>query len=187
MIAEDIRSNASTALDDIRARLADDGLLTPMNGLPARIVASVLPALLVALGIAKIVVGLDRHRAVGFLVVLTIIAGIVTLVTLFKKIVRSHRGSAALEASRKANRTLQYANRVGVEKLSSDDVMLAVALYGVASLSSTSYGAIMTPLQPVPRTNTSGSSCSTSSSSCSSSGSSCGGGGGGSGCGGCSS
>jgi uncharacterized membrane protein YgcG len=157
-----------------------------MNGLPARLVASVLPALLVALGIAKISVGLDRHRAVGFLVVLTIIAGIVLLVTLLKKILRSHRGSAALEESRKANRTLQYANRVGAEKLSSDDVMLAVALYGIASLSTTSYGAIMTPLQPVPRTNSGGSSCSTGSSSCSSSGSSCGGGGG-SGCGGCSS
>lgn len=129
-------------------------------------------ALLTGLGVMKILVGLQRDRPVGFLVLLTLLTGIAALVLLAWRPERSRAGDAVLRAMNHRHAHARRAPRDG-------DIGLAVALAGTAVLAGTAYAGFHES-----RASSGGGTSSTDSSdgSCSSSdgGSSCS-----SGCGGC--
>lgn len=131
-----------------------------------------------ALGVAKLLIGLDRGRPVGFLAVLLLaVAGGLAFLA-FKRPRVSRAGQRALDALKEENQSLRYCGAGGtLNHLDSRDVMLSVALFGMAPLIGTELGPIQRYINPPQSAG--GSSC--GGSSC---GSSCGGGCGG-GCGGC--
>lgn len=136
---------------------------------------SALPLLLVCLfGGIKIMVGLDRGKPVGFLVVLTIILGVIALVLLLKRPSRTRAGDDAVAAAKR-----QHARALRAPR--SQEMGLAVALLGTAALSGTAYAAYHNARTPPSSTSSDGSSTSSDSSG----GDSGGGDGGGGGCGGC--
>ena len=150
----------------IRDRLAARGLLLePAAKVRAAWLPSVLPALLLVIGAAKVMIGLSRGKPVAFLIILMIVIGIATLLTARSTSARSLAGDRALSALKKRHAHTARAPRP-------DDLPLAVALAGTAVLATTPYSAYHQFRQPSSGSNgdsSSGSSCS----------------GGGSGCGGC--
>lgn len=131
-----------------------------------------------ALGFAKLMIGLDRGRPVGFLFMLLLAVTGALVFFAVKRPRVSRSGQKVLDALKEENQSLRYCGAGGsLSHLDSRDVMLSVALFGMAPLIGTELGPIQRYINP-PQT-AGGSSC--GGSSC---GSSCGGGCGG-GCGGC--
>ena len=153
-----------------------------------------LPMLAVlALGVAKIAVGLSRGRPVSILVFFCIATAIVAF-AMFQHGPRINAaGRDALRRARAQNEALRETASRRTANLSPDDVAMATALFGLGAVADPSLHALQRQLQPPRREagstsgRESGSSCGSGGSSCgSSSGSSCGSGcGGGGGCGGC--
>jgi uncharacterized protein (TIGR04222 family) len=153
-------------LEKTRAHLVQRGLALHPDRL--RLVSSislVLIAIPVMLGLAKMGVGLDRHRPIGFLAILTIILLFVGLRLTLRAPRSTAAGDKALEDSR-----LRYA-RLSRAPLN-NEMSLAFAIAGAAVLVGTPYSAFGQTAQ----SSGGGGSCG--------GGSGCGGGGGG-GCGGC--
>ena len=130
---------------------------------------SALPLLLVAaFGVSKIVVGLSRSKPVAFLVILTIITGVIGLGFLLARPTRTRAGDQALaDAKQRHARALRAPQQ--------KELGLAVALLGTAALSGTAY-AEYHQLRSPPGSSGDSSGCG---------GDSGGGDGGGGGCGGC--
>lgn len=168
------------ALDSVRKSLEQRGLLLDAaDERRARLLPALLPALVLALGIAKIVVGLSRDRPIGFLGFLCVITFLVVLGFARASVDRSRAGERALAQLRERH---AHATRAPREQ----DIALAVALAGTAVMAGTAYAAYHDTRAAASSSSSCGTGCSsttTSSSSCSSSdsgGSSCS-----SGCGGC--
>lgn len=155
------------------------------------ILLSLVPVLAAtALGVAKIAVGLERGRPVGFLMVeMMLLLGIAAIGVMFG----GHttvRGWRTLAGLRTEAMPLRVAARSHVERLDTDDIAWAVTLFGVGILqgsiwSEAALAAAPAVAPPGSRWWESGGSTSSSSGCGSSCGSSCGGGCGGGGCGGC--
>lgn len=150
----------------------------------ARWLPPVIGAVILLLGIAKICVGISRGRPVGFLIALCVVCAIVS--ALFCRPVRwTVRGERLYWRLRNQKLALAATARSSKNTLPPEDIAMAVALFGVASLGT----AELYPVRRMLGSNGDGTSgpfggCG-SGSSCSG-GSSCGGGGcGGGGCGGC--
>lgn len=166
----------SAFLTRIEVRLANDGLLLAQGSAEATCVraAKALPfAAVTALGVAKIMVGIARHRPVTFLVVFVLASLVILGIKLFKLPLRSARGEAALQKLKRRNAALETTVRRRSNELDDASLLLAVGLFGPQVLASSELawmheGFVNRQL---------GSS--------DSSGSSCGGGCGGGGCGGC--
>ena len=171
-------------------RLAEQfkqGGLTPSDDRwrMARTLSGLVMLAVLLLGVAKIFVGISRHRPVGFLVFLCVIAGIITLVVYNSRPARTRLGDQTLKQLRGESAALQMAARSRPHLMASGDVALAIGLFGIEALAFTndSWTDLRAALQPPVATGSSSSSSGCgSSSSC---GSSCGGGCGGGGCGGC--
>ncbi len=128
---------------------------------------SAAPLLLVSvLGIAKMVVGASRGKPIGFLVVLTIILGLVALGFLLIRPGRTRAGDQAIADARQRNARAMRAPRNG-------ELGLAVALLGTAALSGTAWAGYHQVRAPPSSSSDGGGSDSSSD------------GGGGGGCGGC--
>lgn len=133
-----------------------------------------LPGMLwLGVGLAKLVVGVSRHRPVTALAVL-LVFGVIALVKLVPPR-RTARGEALARQQVERSRGLEATAQSAPDQLSGSDVALAYALFGAAAV-----GAAVAPLMPsyqaaLASGSSSGGGC----------GSSCGGGCGG-GCGGCS-
>jgi len=147
-----------------------------------------LPVIAVlALGIAKIAVGLSRARPVSILVFFCLVtaAGVVMMLRSAPR--ATPAGREALRRARARNEALRETASRRTANLSPDDVAMAVGLFGLEAVGDPAMLALRRKLHP-PQTATSscgsGSSCSSGSSSGSSCGSGCGGGGGCGGCGG---
>jgi uncharacterized protein (TIGR04222 family) len=94
---------------------------------------SAAPMLLViAFGIAKMIVGAGRDKPIGFLVVLTIILALVALGFLFSRPTRTRAGDHAVADAKRKNARALRAPRNG-------ELGLAVALLGTAALSGTAW------------------------------------------------
>lgn len=157
-------------LDAVRDRLVR-AALSPSDSCLHRMrlttLALVGPVLL--FGLAKIVVGLERDRPVGFLVVLTIATAVLGLVILLHRPTRTGAGDAALDRYRqRQGRAARAPRAVG------DEVLIAFALGGGAALAGTSHEAYGRAMR----------ASASDGSGCGSSGDG-GGDGGGGGCGGC--
>jgi uncharacterized protein (TIGR04222 family) len=135
---------------------------------------SVLPffGLLIAFGIMKAIIGIERHHPIGFLIMLMLFTAVAAIVVA-KSPARTQAGNEALRDHRAKHARASRAPR-------DHELLLAVALSGPVVLAGTAHA----PVYAASRTMSSsggGSGCSSGGSGCSS-----GGGGGGGGCGGCS-
>jgi uncharacterized protein (TIGR04222 family) len=171
---DQVRAAVRPAVAVAEARLASLGL---RPGSPGAALVAILPLLAVGLlGVAKVLVGLRRDRPVGFLVVLVVGAGLLSLAVARAGRRRSRRGDDALRQLRRRGDGLRHPTHSSAPA----DLAMAVALFGVTALAGTPLQALALALRPPAPTG--GSGCSTSSCGASS----CGGGGcGGGGCGGC--
>ncbi|WP_257386750.1 TIGR04222 domain-containing membrane protein, partial [Tahibacter caeni] len=157
-------------LQRLRDLLCSRGLLLTEGQRWSIGLASALPfALLELLGLAKIAVGIERDRPVGFLLVLTLLVGIATAMLLFRRPERTRAGDSLLAELNRRHAHARRAPRDG-------DIGLAVALAGTTVLAGTAYA----EFHESRAANASSSGCSSGSSCSSDSGSSCS-----SGCGGC--
>lgn len=178
-----VQSAAKPALDEMEGSLRRQGLwMSPGAASGTAFASAAAMAVPLLLGGAKILVGVDRHRPVGFLVVgcvLTVLAGFCLLVPP-KRSRYGNRVLAELRALRGYGRPVVASGMDGGMDLAS-----GVALFGMVALAGTPYAHLRAAFVPPPTVSggDGGSSCGTSS--CGSS--SCGGGGGcgGGGCGGC--
>jgi hypothetical protein len=157
----------------LRERLLREDLVTRSTNTGPRLLA----ATWIALGVAKICVGLSRHRPVGFLTML-VIASLFAL-PLVRLPRRTYRGDRVLKLRTAAAGGLRYTAMSAPELLTADELALAFALFGAGGVA----GAII-GLLPSHARMVAAQAAASSDSSCSSGG--CGGGGCGGGCGGCS-
>jgi uncharacterized protein (TIGR04222 family) len=187
-------------LDDaarITERLKEMGLLvSDKRWRVVRTVPTLVMAAAVVLGFAKIVIGVSRDRPVGFLVFLCFITLIIALTFLNMRPESGLRGKMALRQLKQENAALEATARTQPQLLSSNDIALALGLFGVGALAfaddawsdlrttltspSYSSSSSSSSISSCGSSSCSSSSCSSSSCSSSSCGSSCGGG-----CGGC--
>lgn len=159
-----LRRASQAVIQDCRQRLEAAGLVPDRRAiLLYRLTVLLVMGTVIGLGLAKVQVGLDRHRPVEFLVVMLIAAGLFTLWALAGPL-RTRAGAAVLADSRRDKARAARAPR-------SFELPLAVAFGGLAVLAGTAFA-------PLAR------AAASSSSSGDSGSSGCGGGGGG--CGGCS-
>ena len=168
------------ALQALDAALESRGLLLPAA---ARARLNRLPLLvglgLGAFGLAKLVVGLSRHRPVGFLVVmLVVLVQAVVWLRASTRVWATGRGRRLLAELEPTVRAGQQQQQQQPQAASGDTVALAVALFGVDELTGFGHSTLQTYLKPLP--NSGGFDGGGDG------GSGCGGGGcGGGGCGGC--
>jgi uncharacterized protein (TIGR04222 family) len=162
------------ALDD---RLSGAGVLVPK---PTRTLVALLSFGLlfavVMLGVAKIFVGIDRHKPVGFLIFACIFGFIVACVMAMNTPRLTLAGKAALEDWKRRHVPTTSPMAPGIPDMS---LLMGVALFGPTLLAGTALAEFQQPLMHVFSSSSgvgsSGSSC--GGSSCSGGDSSCGGGG----------
>lgn len=192
---QEVRAAAWWGVEEIAERLKAMGLvLSDARWRAARSVPTVILAAVLALGIAKIFVGLSRNRPVFLLVILSLVTVVIALVFFMARPRTTPLGEHTLMQLKLNNAALQTTARSRPQMLTPGDMAYAIGLFGVAALpfADASWVELKRTLSPPPAAVSSGgSSCGSSSScsggsSCSSSscGSSCGGGGGCGGCGG---
>jgi uncharacterized protein (TIGR04222 family) len=189
----DVVRSVSPAAAALERSLIDRALLLGPTALQLRRFVAHLPLFpLIVLGVAKIVIGLEREKPVIFLVLLVLVtaAGFAFRV----KDRRTGRGREVLELLRERNTALEATARSAPQQLSDHEVALASGLFGAAIFGAAAYaplaafGLLARDLHPTPTSFVHDSGTSSASSSCggaSCGGSSCGGGCGGGGCGGC--
>jgi uncharacterized protein (TIGR04222 family) len=175
----------SSLMNSSTHRIAENlkkyGLIIPDSRWRPRLAISMLALIAtVALGVAKIQVGLSRGRPVGILVFLVIVTAIIALGFFFARPPVTKLGKRALEQLRQENAALEATARTEPQRLATGDVALALGLFGISALAfnDDSWTDLTTALRSSSSSSSGGSSCSSSS---------CGGGGGcgGGGCGGC--
>jgi uncharacterized protein (TIGR04222 family) len=168
----EIRESVISATSLIGERLQNLGLLVNAN--QAKVV-QFIPALpifaVLLLGIAKIGVGISRHKPVGFLVILCIITAIVGLFML-REPHRSRYGDRTLIRLQVKHQNLQKPSESEL-----DQIELAFALFGSVVLANSSLASLKPLLVPPPSPDSSSGGDSGGDSGC--------GGGGCGGCGGC--
>ncbi|NVJ21043.1 TIGR04222 domain-containing membrane protein [Myxococcus sp. AM011] len=118
-----------------RGWLVDDTSATRARWVPT------LPCIMVLLlGLAKIAVGLERERPVGFLVLFCCVTGL-GIYFLGKQVWSSRRGASVLATLRRQEQPLRVAagSASSPEVLNSHDVGIAVALFGLGSVALTDF------------------------------------------------
>ena len=180
-----LRRQARSLADGLAGRLrAMNVALMPgqarlVRFLPAALVGSVL-----LLGIAKINVGLSRHRPVSYLTMLCMLTGFITMVFAMKPSWRTRAGDRLLQQLRDRNAALRATATSAPQNLADADVAMALALFGPSVLAT---GALLDLKYALWPPSSSGAGCS-GGSGCGGGGcggGGCGGGGCGGGCGGC--
>jgi uncharacterized protein (TIGR04222 family) len=175
-----VRAAAAPVLAGVRATLEQRGLvMTATSRSTLALVSLILYAPLFILGLGKVLVGLDRGRPVGLLILLLILSFVIAMITLLRRPFRSRSGDELLARMRGQMSRLV---RAPLES----ELALAFALGGAGVLIGTPYAELGMSFQ---RTRGSGNSsgCGSSDGGSSGCGSSGGDSGGSSGCGGCSS
>lgn len=175
-----IVKDATPLCEPIRRNLTELGLLmTESLQRQIRHIAVLPIAMLLALGLMKICVGLLRDKPVSILVVFCIATTMATLGIGFVQYSLSERGSRALATMRSVSRKAEHGAFAAESAAGHPELVAAFGLFGLGTLYGTSAGPLRSYL---PGGNTAGSGCG---------GSGCGGGGGGGGgcggggCGGC--
>ena len=149
-------------------------LLAESQARRAMLVPFSIAAVVLALGAAKSVVGLWRHRPIAMLVTMAVIAAIVFAVSFLRRPRRSLAGDRAVAKLKEEHRALEH---LTPSLLAAEPSLgaLAVGLFGVGVLASTALADLQKPL--TPQAGSANGGCS---------GGGCSGGGGcGGGCGGC--
>ncbi|MEQ2007585.1 MAG: TIGR04222 domain-containing membrane protein [Limisphaerales bacterium] len=150
-------------------------LLAESQARRAMLVPFSIAAVVLALGAAKSVVGLWRHRPIAMLVTMAVIAAILFAVSFLRRPRRSLAGDHAVAKLKEEHRALEH---LTPSLLAAEPSLgaLAVGLFGVGVLANTALASLEKPLTPQAGNASGG---------CSGGGGGCGGGGCGGGCGGC--
>jgi uncharacterized protein (TIGR04222 family) len=157
---------AGVALASVQKSLQSRALwLDDSSAWRARLFSAAPMLLVTAFGVAKMIVGASRGKPIGFLVVMTIILGLVALGFLFSRPTRTRAGDRAVADAKQRNARALRAPR-------NNELGLAVALLGTAALSGTAWAGYHQVRAPPSSSSDGGSSDSSSD-------------GGGGGCGGC--
>ena len=181
----EIRLAAKPAVETIAQELKLRGLIvTDEQSGKAILYPLLVSGFCLLVGLIKILVGLNRDRPVGFLMMGCVAYLVVSLIVFVRPPLRSRKGDAVLEELKARHTDLKNSTN-NFDSLSSMEFTTGMGLFGLTFLADTSLADLRKSLQPPPTTGgNSGSSCG---SGCSGGGSGCGGGGGGcgGGCGGC--
>lgn len=178
-----VRERSSELTTPIAESLKEQGLVvSDAQARKAMLVPLLLASLVPVMGFIKILVGLERNRPVGFLVVACILSLIAIAVGFARRPLRSRRGDVVLAELRSRHDGLRETARTSFSNLSGAALPLAVGLFGMGVLAGTPLDDLRTKLQPTASGSSCGSGC--GGSSCGGGGGSCGGGGGCGGCGG---
>ncbi|MEI6234992.1 MAG: TIGR04222 domain-containing membrane protein, partial [Planctomycetota bacterium] len=168
-------------LEAIRARLCDLGLMVSgVSIVFGRLVTAGVLGAVMALGGIKVIVGLNRHKPFGYLIIMLLVMAVITIAMLIRlgRDTRTRRGDAVLETLQS---TKNHYRKSLPKSVDTEDYVLALALFGPVILRSSEQASIERFLLPAEQSyngssGSGGSSCSGGGgSSCS--GSSCGGGG----------
>jgi uncharacterized protein (TIGR04222 family) len=145
---------------------------------------SIAPLLVViALGLAKIGVGISRNKPVMFLVIGVLVVTAIMVIGFFRKPRRTKTGDHVLEQALDQHAALESESTEEARVLRPESVALAVGLFGTAYLAGSELDLLR---QSMPNVTQGGwSNFSSSDGGCGSDGGGCGGGCGGGGCGGC--
>jgi uncharacterized protein (TIGR04222 family) len=171
--------------DAIKLRLGEQGLLiSGGQALAACCVPMLVMAAVVALGIAKMVVGVHRDKPIGFLIAMLVLVSI-GLIGFAWPAFRSRRGDRLLVGLRHENAALRPTAQTRPDGLLGPELSLAIGLFGVGILTHESLTGLRKAITP-PGATGAGTSCGGGDGG----GGGCGGGGGGGGgcgggCGGC--
>ncbi len=177
---EALTSAAQPILEPVRRKLMSLGLLeSGETTWKLRVAPAAVVGVVVLLGVVKMSIGASRQRPVVFLGLLTFIAVLEALWFFRRPPWRSLTGDSVVAALKARYSALAETAKAQSERVTPDDLALAVGLYGASVLVSGPLHRFGRALAPPVQ-----SSDSSSTSSCSSGSSGCGGGGGG-GCGGC--
>jgi uncharacterized protein (TIGR04222 family) len=164
----EVLRRASVALAPVQKSLQARGLwLDDATAWRARLLGAAPLLLVGTLGGAKMLAGASRGKPIGFLVMLTIILGLIALGFLFTRPTRTRAGDQAV-----ADAKQRHARAVRAPR--NQELGLAVALLGTAALSGTAWAGYHQVRAPPSSSSDGGGSDSSSD-----------GGGGGGGCGGC--
>jgi uncharacterized protein (TIGR04222 family) len=129
--ANELIQRTTRHLSAMREQLVRRGLaLDSAASFRARWLPALLPAATLVFGCAKIIVGMQRDKPVGFLVLLSVVTAVAVLIFLLKVPRTTLEGDALIRLQRQKHRILKRA-------ASSRDLPLAVALFGTAVLVST--------------------------------------------------
>lgn len=152
---------------------------TPAQRFWGRVLPVLLFAGLLALGVAKIAIGLGRGKPVGFLMAMAAVALLLAIGFGMAPIHSTLRGVRQVNAARRRRKVPVFERK----DLAGDSLLIQLAIFGPLAIEGTVLGAFAADLRPPRESSSFGDS---GSSGCTSSGCSSGGGGcGGSGCGGC--
>ena len=102
------------------------------RALQVRLLPALLLGAVLALGVTKTYVGIERHRPVGFLLPQCFVTAVLIVLLVAKAPVRTRRGSRLLAALRRHNAALRTNAARAPEMLAGNDVALAFALFGPA-------------------------------------------------------
>lgn len=177
---KDLRGVMEAKLEGMEQGLTDKGLWVSRDAAnKAKMVGFLVALIPVLLGGIKIMIGIQRDRPTGILTVLVIVTGMIALFFL-SPMGRSRYGDGVLRELKQKYLPLSHQGQA-IDGLLSDDLLLAIALFGLPALQGSGLDVLRQDLQPP-----SGSSgCGGGSSGCGGGSDGGGGGCGGGGCGGC--
>lgn len=173
-----VPQHAAAVLREIRGRLEEMALVPSRHRfLQSYWLSLALVFALFTFGAIKVAVGISRNKPVLFLSLMAAGALVVGLLTFARPARRSGRGERALRMLRDQHRALETTARRDPERLTSDDLGLAIGLYGLGILTVGPLADLRATVQQSGAASSGWYGCGT--------GGSCGGGdGGGAGCGG---
>jgi len=179
------------SLAPVQQRLRELGLFTSARSNAIAVATSLLVMLcVIAVGIAKINIGMDRGKPTGFLVVLVGVTAILSLATLTRRLGRTPHGDQRLAQLRAEAAELQTTIKNEPDSVSDQQLVTALGLFGFGLMAAYPLGNLHAVLagQQIGRSSGGGGISSGCGGACGSGGGGCGGGGGGcgGGCGGCS-
>lgn len=181
----EVHHEMQEAGEKLEESLRQRGLLTgnASYALAPRLFSSLLMAVVVIIGIAKVSVGVSRGKPVGFLILMMIVPCILAVWFLLRPRLTA---SARRWLRQQQSDRVELKNDVGDESRSPEQIALGTALFGAAALASTQLMPLRTAWQG-NRSEPGSSGCATAGcGTAGGGGAGCGGdGGGGGGCGGC--
>jgi uncharacterized protein (TIGR04222 family) len=178
-----VRKRVSPLLKEVEASLRKRGLWVPEdNVMSVRWLPLVIASLPIPLAIAKMFVGMERGKPIGFLIIGCVFASALNLFFLLNP-TRSRYGEKVLADLRNQNSGLRQIGR----QSQAEPMELAggMALFGFAAMAGSPYDEMHATMRRNEAAASAGGDFSSSATGCGSSGGDGGGGGGGGGCGGC--
>jgi len=166
-----VRESAKNQVACIAEKLKANGLVVEDRAAERAIILPLLLALaVIAVGVIKIVVGLNRDKPIGFLIALCAVSLVVALIAFARRPLRSRLGDVVLEKLQNRHIGSRQLGR-GLANLPSVEFAMVLGLFGMNALAGTELQDLKKSLQPMGDTGCGGG--------CSSCGGGCGG------CGGC--